>query len=229
MNKISLFETVITWRILKCIGKDWTEQKAYKLGIIDDKGNVLIKSKDLKTSEQKKAYTALEILAFNIKRLFWRFGLKSKLGSLLVAWKLLLQESKEDVTPNDGEMEELLDSLFEALSTTKKKYSSVDKEIMKTLIKIGQAVDDDVEDVLGAIDQVPGQSKQRKIDLLKSLKTMLKEEIAANSVGAPGGNLAGVNDGTVTKILGGKDLLRRKKKKKKDIPESPEGDETVTK
>jgi len=216
------FETIITWRILKSIGKDWKEQDAYKLGIIDENGNVLIKSKDLKKSEQKKAYTALEVLAFNIKRLFYRFGLKSKIGSLLVAWKLLLQESKEDVTPNDSEMEELLNSIFEALSSTTKKYSPIDREIMNTLIKIGQAVDNDVEDILVSIDKVPGQSKQRKLDLLKNLKLMLREESAANSVGAPGGNLAGVNDGTVTKILGGEDLLRRKKKKKKDCDKEKE-------
>ena len=212
---MAIFETVIVWRLLKTIGTPWKEQKAYKLGIIDEKGKTLKKTKDLETSAEKKAYTALDILAFNIKRLFAKFGLKSKIGSLFVTWKLLLQEDTGEDIPDDTNLEKMIDELCEALSTSRKAYSKLDKTIMSTLIAIGQAVDDDVEDVLIAIDNVPGQSEQRKRDLLKNLRLLLQEESMTNSVGGEPGTVSGINDGTNTKILGFNDVVIRKKIKKK--------------
>ena len=41
----SIVDTYITYRILTTLTKDWDEQEAYKLGIIDRKGNVLKKTK----------------------------------------------------------------------------------------------------------------------------------------------------------------------------------------
>ena len=45
-----IVDTYITYRIIKTLVKPWKEQDAYKLGIIDDKGKVLKKTKQLKTT-----------------------------------------------------------------------------------------------------------------------------------------------------------------------------------
>ena len=55
----SLADTYITYRIIKILVTPWKEQEAYKLGIIDNNGKVLKKSKELQTSKEKDAYTVL--------------------------------------------------------------------------------------------------------------------------------------------------------------------------
>ena len=82
----SIIDTYITYRILTTLTKDWDEQEAYKLGIIDKRGNVLKKTKELKTSKEKKAYTILTKFIFNLKKLIEKLpGGKSKAASYAAA------------------------------------------------------------------------------------------------------------------------------------------------
>ena len=75
----------------------WKEQEAYKLGIIDNNGKVLKKSKELQTSKEKDAYTVLIRFVFNLKRLLNQVpGGKSKFGSYAAAAVLLLKEEEEN-------------------------------------------------------------------------------------------------------------------------------------
>ena len=92
----SIVDTYITYRIITTLTKDWDEQDAYKLGIIDRKGNVLKKTKELATSKEKKSYTILTKFIFNLKRLIEKMpGGKSKIGSYAAAAYLLLKEEAE--------------------------------------------------------------------------------------------------------------------------------------
>ena len=92
----AIVDTYITYRIIKTLVKPWKEQDAYKLGIIDDKGKVLKKTKELKTSEEKESYTVLIKFIFNLKRLLNQIpGGKSKFGSYAAAAVLLLKEENE--------------------------------------------------------------------------------------------------------------------------------------
>ena len=92
-----IVDTYITYRIIKTLVKPWKEQDAYKLGIIDDKGKVLKKTKQLNTSEEKEAYTVLTKFIFNLKRLLNQVpGGKSKFASYAAAAVLLLKEEEEN-------------------------------------------------------------------------------------------------------------------------------------
>ena len=92
----AIIDTFIVYRIVTTLTKDWDEQEAYKLGIIDKKGTVLKKTKELKTSQEKKAYTILTKFIFNLKRLIEKMpGGKSKIGSYAAAAYLLLKEEAE--------------------------------------------------------------------------------------------------------------------------------------
>lgn len=55
-------------RILKMLASDYKDLAAYKHGIIDDKGNVLKKSYQLKTQAERKAYTYLDRLVVILKK-----------------------------------------------------------------------------------------------------------------------------------------------------------------
>ena len=88
-------DLLITYRIVKLLVKPFDKQEAFKYGIIDKDGNVLKKSKTLKTEKERKAYTILHRFVFNLKRILKRVGLGSRLGSFAVALALLIKENKE--------------------------------------------------------------------------------------------------------------------------------------
>ena len=92
-----LADTYITYRIIKILVKPWDEQDAYKLGIIDDRGKVLRKYRELKTSKEKAAYSVLTRFVFNLKRLLNQVpGGRTKFGSYAAAAVLLLKEEEEN-------------------------------------------------------------------------------------------------------------------------------------
>ena len=92
-----LADTYIAYRIIKILVTDWEDQDAFKFGIIDDKGKVLKKTKDLETREEKEAYTVLTKFIFNLKRLLNQLpGGKSKFGAYATAAVLLLKEEEEN-------------------------------------------------------------------------------------------------------------------------------------
>jgi hypothetical protein len=60
-------------RILKMLATDFKDMDAYKKGIIDKDGNVLKKSYQLKTQDEKKAYTYLDRLVVILKKAIKKF------------------------------------------------------------------------------------------------------------------------------------------------------------
>ena len=92
-----LVDTYITYRIITILTKPWEEQDAYEFGIIDDKGKVLRKARELKTSKEKNSYSILIRFIFNMKRLMEKIpGGKSKIGSYAIAALVFLKEEEDD-------------------------------------------------------------------------------------------------------------------------------------
>jgi len=92
----SVVDTYLVYKIITILTDNWDEQEAFKLGIIDAKGKVLIKSRDLKTKKEKDAYTILHRFVFNLKRLIEKIpGGKTKIASYAAAAVLLLKEEEE--------------------------------------------------------------------------------------------------------------------------------------
>ena len=54
------------YQFLKKLVTPFEKTKAFELGIIDDKGKILIRRRDLKTQDQKEAYTLSDTLIWNI-------------------------------------------------------------------------------------------------------------------------------------------------------------------
>ena len=99
------------FRFLKLLTTPFAKTDAYQYGIIDKKGKVLKKSKELKDNREKSAYTIFHRLVFNIKRLLAKApGGSSTLASYAAALFLL----KEHTGLNEAElmkvMEKILDS-----------------------------------------------------------------------------------------------------------------------
>lgn len=94
-----------TYKFIRLLVTPWKDTDAYKLGIIDDKGKILIRPSQFTTTEQKDAYTFFNRLVFNIKRLLEKVpGGSSKIASYAAALYLL----KEELGLSDKNIEMIL-------------------------------------------------------------------------------------------------------------------------
>ena len=97
-----VIDALVAYRVLKILVTPFKKTKAYQLGIIDDKGKVLIKSKDFKKAfpsnkqqEARKAYTLLIRFVFNLKRLLGKVGIRGPLGSAAAAAIAFFREQSD--------------------------------------------------------------------------------------------------------------------------------------
>jgi hypothetical protein len=86
-NAIDLF---VVYKLIRKLTTPFNQTDAYKLGIINEKGRVLKQAKDLKTSSEQEAWSWLDILCNNIKRLLAKIpGGSSQLFTYAAALYLL--------------------------------------------------------------------------------------------------------------------------------------------
>ena len=133
----------VTYRFIKLLVTPFDKTPAYKLGIIDKNGARVMEKTvargmqptQLKSDEEKSAYTILHKLIFNIKKIFGKVpGLRTKLGTYAAALFLLKDTFKESVDDPD---------VFE-------------KEFMKYLKEEGYEIDDSIsEEVIGFGEVLP--------------------------------------------------------------------------
>ena len=92
-------DALIAARLIKLLVTPFNKTKAYQLGIIDDKGKVLIKSRDIpkkfptyEVQKARKAHTLLIRFVFNLKRLLSKVGIRGPIGSAAAAAIAFLKE-----------------------------------------------------------------------------------------------------------------------------------------
>lgn len=110
-----LIDNLVAYRILTMLIKPFDDTQAYKLGIIDAKGKNLKKSSTLKTSAEKDAYTYLNRLVFNMKKIINKLpGGESKLKSLVAAL-FLVKEYYQSNDRTTSLMEQRYNQILEML------------------------------------------------------------------------------------------------------------------
>ena len=157
----------VTYRFIKLLVTPFDKTEAFKLGIIDAKGNRVMpppkngvrqtKPEPLRTTEEKNAYTILHKLVFNIKKIFDRVpGLRTRLGTYAAALFLLKDTFKESVDDPD---------VFE-------------KEFMKYLKEQGYEIDDTImEEVVGFGEVLP----KGEYTLVNDILNKEEEELTAKA------------------------------------------------
>ena len=80
-----VIDALVAYRVLKLLVTPFNKTKAFALGIIDEKGKVLKKSKEIKDSKERNAYTLLIRFVFNLKRMLSKVGIRGPLGSATAA------------------------------------------------------------------------------------------------------------------------------------------------
>ena len=84
-------DALIAFRLVKLLVTPFNKTQAFKLGIIDAKGKVLIKSREInklpssQRTAARKAYTMLIRFVFNLKRLLSKVGIRGPIGSATAA------------------------------------------------------------------------------------------------------------------------------------------------
>jgi len=92
----------VAYRFLRILTTPWEDQEAYKLGIIDKDGKLLRRRNTLKTDAEKKSFTLLHRLIFNLKRILHKIPVvRSKIGTYATALYLLKQHFAGQVEDED--------------------------------------------------------------------------------------------------------------------------------
>jgi len=155
----------VTYRFIKLLTTPFDKTEAFKLGIIDEKGNRVMpepvggvrqtKPATLGTTAEKNAYTILHKLIFNIKKIFSKVpGLRTKVGTYAAALFLLKDTFKESVDDPD---------MFE-------------KEFMKYLKEEGHELDNTMsEEVIGFGEVLP----KGEYTLVNDILNKEEEELTA--------------------------------------------------
>jgi hypothetical protein len=101
-----IVDNVVAMKIVRMLVTNFSDTKAFKLGIIDAHGNTLKPASTLRTAEEKEAFTYLDRLVFNMKKIINRLpGGESTLKSLVSAlW--LVKEYYESGSRTTSLMEE---------------------------------------------------------------------------------------------------------------------------
>lgn len=109
----ALMDNLIAARLLYMLVTPFNKTDAFKLGIIDAQGKVLIHAKDLKTNDQKDAYNYLTRLVFNIKRLINKLpGGESNLKNLTAAYYFVKERfEKKSAYVNESQFMSLVQRL----------------------------------------------------------------------------------------------------------------------
>ena len=130
----------VTYRFLKLLTTPFQKTDAFKLGIIDEKGNRIMQKGisqpevPLNTTERQSAYTILHKLVFNIKKIFEKVpGLRTKVGTYAAALFLLKDTFKESV--DDQHMFEK-----EFMKYLKENNIEFDDEISEQVIGFGEVL-----------------------------------------------------------------------------------------
>ena len=81
------------YQFLKKLVTPFEKTKAFELGIIDEKGKILKRRRDLKTKDEKEAYTLSDTLIWNIKKLLGKVpGGQSRIASYAAALFLIKEQ-----------------------------------------------------------------------------------------------------------------------------------------
>jgi hypothetical protein len=102
----AVVDVFLTYQFIKRLVLPYEQWPAFKAGIIDKNGEVLIKRKDFKTGTQRDAFRLFDLLTLNLKKLLGKLpGGKSKIATYAAAL-YLLKESPNITEDNMETLEE---------------------------------------------------------------------------------------------------------------------------
>lgn len=91
-------DTYLVYSFIKRLVAPFTSWKAYKLGVIDENGNILIPSKN-RTTKQKESLGVFDLMVLNMKKILAKIpGGSSKFATYSAALYLIKEENIENIS-----------------------------------------------------------------------------------------------------------------------------------
>ena len=166
------------YQFLKKLVTPFEKTKAFELGIIDEKGKIIRKRKDLKTKDEKEAYTLSDTLIWNIKKLLGKVpGGQSRIASYAAAL-FLIKEQQGNYKITDEELELQFFDKFEQMYNNDKLL--FDETVLR---KITTALNEDTPTT------VSGNVAMRDMPLGKPPKGLVMKKFAGIDVFAVDPNI----------------------------------------
>jgi hypothetical protein len=180
----------VTYRFIKLLTTPFENTDAFKMGIIDAKGNRT--DKKLYKVDEKNAYTVLHKLVFNIKKIFGKVpGLRTKVGTYAAALFLLKDTFKEHIEdPQVFEKEflkylkendiQLDDSIVEEVTLDNGKLSKGIYVLTQDVVTGGEE-EDEIEAIIGdeveVFEDTPPEDTILGVDVFPVIHKKTKQKI----------------------------------------------------
>lgn len=102
-----IVDLFLVYNMVKRLATPFNEWEAYKLGIIDERGNLLKSRKDLRTIKERNAFGLYDLMILKLKRLVEKVpGGKTRLGSYAAALYLVKEGKLYTEDTSDKILEE---------------------------------------------------------------------------------------------------------------------------
>lgn len=90
-----IIDLAAVYKFIKLLSTPFDKWEAYKLGIIDEKGNVLKKRRELRTVKERQGWGKFNLLVLRIKKLLEKIpGGASRMGSYAAALYLIKEHTE---------------------------------------------------------------------------------------------------------------------------------------
>ena len=112
-----IVDLFLVYNMVKRLATPFNEWEAYKLGIIDERGNLLKSRKDLRTIKERNAFGLYDLMILKLKRLVEKIpGGKTRLGSYAAALYLVKEGKLYTEETSDKILEEEFMKYYTTLS-----------------------------------------------------------------------------------------------------------------
>ena len=205
------------YQFLKKLVTPFEKTKAFELGIIDEKGKLLKRKKDLKTQEEKDSYTLSDRLIWNLKRLLGKIpGGKSRIASYAAALWLIKESNNNEYHINPEKIEQDFVKYLEDLENetlTESVFNEVNDSVMVGILQAYDESGGNKKKFDKLVKKYTGftRSQLSKPDVKALIKQLeFHEDAPANAMGVGG-------DGSQGEIKFQDPVLGKKKKKKNPV------------
>lgn len=144
-----VIDLFLLYQFIKRLATPFKEWEAYKLGIIDEKGNQLVKRRKFTKQKEHDAFGLFDILVMKLKRLLEKVpGGKTRLGSYAAALWLIKESKNYDDLENLNE-EDLLETFSDYMILAE----NVANEDIESLFEKSSEVEENIANTAANIPQ----------------------------------------------------------------------------
>ena len=205
------------YQFLKKLVTPFEKPNAFELGIIDKKGKLLKRKRDLETQEEKDSYTLSDRLIWNLKRLLGKIpGGKSRIASYAAALWLIRESNNNKYHIDPEKIEQDFVRYLEDLENetlAESVFNEVNDSVMVGILQAYDESDGNKKKFDKLVKKYTGLSSSHlsKPDVKALIKQLeFHEDAPANAMGVGG-------DGSQGAIKFQDPILGKKKKKKKPV------------